>query len=496
MALTRTKSAVIGLAGLTLVGGALAGCSASNNSVTAQNPTLSVSQDGITNDSSVYNPFYVIGSNYAASSTVTVGIYAMGTKTNPIYTQDATSSATGTLSTLIPGEKIAAGDYTAIATVKGTQVATQNFTDQGSRNGALTHVAGAGVPGQFVSPMVVGNNLYVAQSTNGGAIYRWQVNDLPKSPSATPVAVAPTDNWKPSIPANVKMEQIVLDTAKNNIFISKKAMNGSATGGNSVWSYPWSGTSGSGDGTNLAGLPTYGGDGSQAWPGNTAQAAQAYTYAPEHFPKPDGTKNPTGSAIGNGGGVTQIAKSGTNYLYFGSLQSGCVYKQNMTSKQTWAIYCIPSWGANNQNQSIYSLDSDTKGNVYAMYQGSTDNNTIILKIAAGGDGQSSDTIQAAQLTGFARSVGLTVNADGTRIFANGVSMKQYDSQNTNTILEVNSPTWGTPEKPAALTPIATVIPGAYNETWLTGMTLVDKKSNKGDRLYIADNVGGFWIFYL
>jgi hypothetical protein len=168
----------------------------------------------------------------------------------------------------------------------------------------------------------------------------------------------------------------------------------------------------------------------------------------------------------------------------------------MATKQTWAIYCIPSWGAGNQNQSIYSLDNDKAGNIYAMYQGSTDNNTIVLKIVPGGAGQTSDKIQALQLTGFARSVGLAVNADGSRIFADGVAMSQYDTNNTNAILEVNNPTWGTPEKPAANTPIATTIPGAYNETWLTGMTLVDKGGNKGDRLFVADNVSGFWIMYL
>ena len=317
-----------------------------------------MSQDGITNDSSVYKPFYVIGSNYSASSTVTVGIYAIGNQDQPDLHAGRDVIRDWNTFHVDPRREDRCrrlhrnrdrqGHAGRHPELHGSRLAQRRAHACRRRRRSR----------QFVSPMVVGNNLYVAQSTNGGAIYRWQINDLPKSPSATPVAVAPTDNWKPSIPANVKMEQIVLDTAKKNIFISKKAMNGSATGGNSVWSYPWSGTSGSGDGTNLAGLPTYGGDGSQAWPATPPRRLRP-TYAPEHFPKPDGTKNPTGSAIGNGGGVTQIVKSGTNYLYFGSLQSGCVYKQNMTSKQTWAIYCIPSWGANNQNQSIYSLDSDT-----------------------------------------------------------------------------------------------------------------------------------------
>ena len=44
------------------------------------------------------------------------------------------------------------------------------------------------------------------------------------------------------------------------------------------------------------------------------------------------------------------------------------------------VYCIPSWGANNQNQSVYSLAEDGSGNVYAAYQGATDNNTVVLKI--------------------------------------------------------------------------------------------------------------------
>lgn len=355
----------------------------------------------------------------------------------------------------------------------------------------LSHVVTQDGAGAFISPVLRGGNLYIAQSRSGGSIYQWQLSDLPKSPTGgKAVTVQPKSTSTPQIASGVKMEQIAFDANNQNMFISKKSTNG-ADGGNSVWKYPWGSKGTTGSGVNLAGLPTWGGDGAQAWPGNNAAAAIAYTQA--HFPPPAGTMDPTGQAIGNGGGV---ALAGNGFLYFGSLQSGCVYKQNLTTKQTWYVYCIPSWGANNQNQSIYSLDTDKAGNVYAMYQGSTDNNTIVLKIIPGGDGQQSDKISALQITGYARSVGLAVNADGTKIFADGVSMAQYSTHNTNTVLQINNPKWGTPEQPAANTPIATTIPDTYGTPWLTGLNLVDKGGNKGDKVYIADNTSGFWILYL
>lgn len=355
----------------------------------------------------------------------------------------------------------------------------------------ISHVVTAANDGAFLSPVIRSGNLYVAQSKPGGQLYSWQLSDLPKDPTGgSSVVVAPKSVTTPNVAAGVKMEQISFDKNNQNLFIAKKSMGG-ADGGNSVWTYPWDGKQTTGGGTNLAGLPSWGGDGAQAWPGNSADAANAYTTA--HFPPPNGTNSPTQQAIGNGGGVAQ---AGNGFLYFGSLQSGCVYKQNMTTHQTWFVYCIPSWGANNQNQSIYSLDTDKAGNVYAMYQGSTDNNTIILKIIPGGDGQTTDKVSALQVTGYARSTGLAVNADGTQIFADGVSMAQYGDHNTNTILQISNPKWGTTTAPAANTPLATTIPDTYGTPWLTGLNLVDKGGSKGDKVYIADNTSGFWILYL
>lgn len=483
--------ALVGLAAAAVALATMTACSATTNSVAGPQPTLGASQDGTTSDSTVYDPFYLLGANYTANSTVNLAVYQNGTKTNPVLSKDVVIPATGLLKVTV--DTLPVGEYDAYTTLRGSQLAKAQFKDLGTRIKSVTRVNTQSLAGSFASPVTSGGDLLIAQSKSGGGIFRWSLSDLPKAPSTSPVTVDAKSVSVPEMSPNAKMEQISFGNDKKTLFISKKAIDGRQDGGNSVWSYPWSSSATTGAGSNLAGLPSLGGDGSQAWPGNTAQAAIDYTYAAAHFPKPNGSTTPTASAIGNGGGVAQ---AGNGYLYFGSLQSGCVYKQNIGTKQTWAIYCIPSWGSGNQNQSIYSLDNDKNGNIYAMYQGSTDNNTIILKIVPGGPGQTSDKIQALQLTGYARSVGLAVNADGTRIFADGVSMSQYDTNNTNAILEVDNPTWGTPEKPAANTPIATTIPGAYNETWLTGITLVDKGGNKGDRVFVADNVSGFWIMYL
>lgn len=356
----------------------------------------------------------------------------------------------------------------------------------------LTKVTPSTPTGSWMSPLLDGNDLFISQSSPDGNIARWDWKSVPKKPGTVAVTLDPVDKFRPDLADKIKMEQIALDNKSANLLVATKAPNGSVNGGNSVWTYPFAKQQTTGPGTNLAGLPTKGGDGSQAWPGNSAQAAIAYTYAAGHFPKPEGSTQPTTVATGNVGGVAQ-AKNG--FLYFGSMQSGCVYKQNMATSQTWAIYCIPSWGANNQNQSVYSLDDDRDGNVYALYQGSTDNNTIILKIKPGGNGQNSDTIQALQLAGYARSVGLAVTDDGSTIFANGVPMSLYEVNNTNTILTVNKPQWGTPESPTQIKAEAVIVPGAYNETWLTGMTIRDKGGTKNDRLIIGDNVNGFWVYY-
>ncbi len=492
-AMYRIPRAVVGLAAAVVAFALLAACSATSttNSVAGPKPTLAASQDGTTTDSTVYDPFYLLGANYPANATVSLAIYRNGTKTDPVFSKDVTIPATGQLKVTV--DTVPAGEFDAYTTLKGAEQAQAEFKGLGTRTKSVTRVVTQSLAGAFASPVTSGGDLLVAQSKSGGGIFRWSLSDLPKTPPSARVTIDPTSVSVPEMSPNAKMEQISIGNDKKTLFISKKAIDGRQPGGNSVWTYPWQGSATTGTGTNLAGLSSLGGDGSQAWPGNNAQAAIDYTYAPAHFPKPSGSTTPTASAIGNGGGVAQ---AGNGYLYFGSLQSGCVYKQNIATSQTWAIYCIPSWGSGNQNQSIYSLDNDKSGNIYAMYQGSTDNNTIILKIVPGGAGQTSDTIQALQLTGYARSVGLAVNADGTRIFADGVSMSQYDTNNTNAILEIDNPVWGTPEKPSGNTPIATTIPGAYNETWLTGMTLVDKGGNKGDRLFVADNVSGFWIMYL
>lgn len=360
-------------------------------------------------------------------------------------------------------------------------------------SGSIAHVVTKDNTGAFISPVLQSGRIFVAQSKSGGAITSWQISDLPQAGSSSPVVVAPVESSTPDMSGNAKMEQISFAPNNSSLYITKKAINGGQGGANSVWKYDWSSNATKGAGTNLAGLDQPGGDGSQAWPGNNAQAAIDYTYAAGHFPKPNGSTTPTQVAIGNGGGVTE-AKNG--FVYFGSLQSGCVYKQDPKTSQTWAIYCIPSWGAGNQNQSIYSLDDDNNGNIYAMYQGSTDNNTIVLKITPGGAGQTSDKIQALQLDGWARSVGLAVNDDGSKIFADGTSMQQYNEVNTNTLLEVDNPTWGTPEAPSKVKPKATTIPAIGSTPWLTGIGLLDKGGDSGDRVYIADNTNGFWIVYL
>ncbi|MFN8125316.1 MAG: hypothetical protein U0R64_02205 [Candidatus Nanopelagicales bacterium] len=362
-----------------------------------------------------------------------------------------------------------------------------------SAGSTIAHVVTKDGTGSFISPVLQSGRIFIAQSKSGGSITSWQLTDLPKAGSASPVTVAPTDSSIPDMSSNAKMEQIAFTPNNSSLYITKKAINGSQGGANSVWKYDWNSNATKGSGTNLAGLDQPGGDGSQAWPGNNAKAAIDYTYAAGHFPKPDGSTTPTKVAIGNGGGVAQ---AGNGFVYFGSLQSGCVYKQDPKSSQTWAVYCIPSWGAENQNQSIYSLDTDKAGNVYAIYQGATDNNTIILKITPGGAGQTSDKIQAIQLKGWARSIGLAVTADGNRIFADGTSMAQYDQANTNSLLQVDKPTWGTPEAPTQVTPTATQIPAIGSTPWLTGIGLLDKGGSKGDRVYIADNTNGFWIVYL
>lgn len=160
----------------------------------------------------------------------------------------------------------------------------------------------------------------------------------------------------------------------------------------------------------------------------------------------------------------------------------------MNPDSTYAdyVYCIPSWGANNQNQSVYSLAEDTVGNVYAVYQGASNNNTIVLKIKPSGS-QADDTVQAIQVDGWARTVGLAVNTDGSKLFVDGTSMKQYDTNNTNSILQIDDPKWGDVAAPTATKPSSVLtIPG---EPWLNGLAYDEAT----DIVYAADNTGGFWM---
>ncbi len=507
----RSSAVLIGFAGIGLVAAALGGCSATSNSASPNAAaTLHASQDGTTTDTQVYNPFYMVGANYAASTTVTLTIYVNNTKTNPVFSSDVPTSASGALSYLVnPATPIPAGDYDAYTYTKGTttQLAKEDFTDLGPRSGSVAHVVtDAKTPaGAFFSPAIRSNQLYISQSANGGQLYRWPVSKLPTKPSATPVVVAP-ETSAPQVASGVKMEQIAFDSDNKNLFIAKKALNAGNLGGNSVWTYPWDtkNMTTTGAGTNLAGLATSNqGDGYYAWGPNPSGGSIA-AYNAKAFPPPDGTKTPTQVAIGNGGGVTETSftngKTATNYLYFGSLQSGCVYKQNMTTQQTWVDYCIPSLGVGNYNQSVYSLDTDKAGNVYAMWQGSQDNNTIIMKIVPGGDGQTTDKLQTLQIKNYMLSSGMAVNTDGTRIFADGSQTigGAAPTVNADTILELDNPVWGavgSPDKPAGNTPIATQLPQSVSP-WLTGLNLVDKSGNKGDKVYIADNNNGFWMFFL
>ena len=273
----------------------------------------------------------------------------------------------------------------------------------------------------------------------------------------------PAASWQPSMPAGIKMEQINFNNAGDQLLITKKAKDINATGGNSVFSY----TYGSGDGKQLVGNIEPAGNGYYTWgpgagpdtdPHNTAEGA--FKYTSKAFP----TTTPTKVSIGDGGGVVQASNG---WYYFGSLQSGCVYK--MKEDASWAtyVYRIPSWGANNQNQSVYSLAEDGSGNVYAAYQGATDNNTVVLKITPSGS-DNADAVSAIQVAGWARTTGLAVNSAGSKVFVDGTSMKQYNTNNTNSILAIDAPKWGDVKAPTATTPGSVVtIPG---EPWLTGIT--------------------------
>ncbi|MEI8081827.1 MAG: hypothetical protein WCI74_08285 [Actinomycetes bacterium] len=209
----------------------------------------------------------------------------------------------------------------------------------------------------------------------------------------------------------------------------------------------------------------------------------ADAYTTKNLP----TTIPSAVSIGDGGGVVQAANG---FYYFGSLQSGCIYKESSAADWETYVYCIPSWGAGGDNAATYSLAEDNSGHVYAIYQGTTDNNTIILRVTP--NGTSTDTVEALQLTAYARSVALAVSADGSRLWADGVSMTQYESSNANAILQIANPVWGSPVAPTPTKATATTLPGSAAEIWLMGMTY-DQANNT---LIIADNSGGFYLDFL
>jgi hypothetical protein len=189
--------------------------------------------------------------------------------------------------------------------------------------------------------------------------------------------------------------------------------------------------------------------------GRAANAKAANEYMSSNFPVSSAKELQTVS-IGDGAGVLQ-AKN--NWYYFSSLQSGCVY----------------------------SLAEDAKGNVYAVYQGSADNNTIVLKIDP--NGKKDDTVQAMQVTGYAPTKGLAVNSDTSKVWVTGVSMDNYSKINGNAIVTVTNPQWGSVEKPTANKSEAVTVDPPH---WLTRLAY-DEKRNV---IYAGDFTGGYWIDFL
>lgn len=476
---------------------ALVGCSNSSsgqqnaqNAVAAGNSSLVVSQDGVVdpgNDPKVYSPFFLQGKNYLPSIAVTVTI--VDKASTPVATIEETATPQGTINTQV-NKNLPAGQYTATSKQPGTSdTASRKFqVVVAPRTPGLTRVTTAsGQPGAMASPTINNGTVYVAQSAPGGAVFGWDPAALPKNGGIAIATVASKSTWVPKIPDNVVMKQLSFDNSGQNALVSKKAKNVNAVGGNSVWSYPF----GSEDaGTNLIGNQAAGGNGYYLWgpgapagqgtPHNTAEGANNYTS--KAFP----TDKPTEAGIGDGGGVIQ-AKN--NWYYYSSLQSGCVYKQNPEKTWTNTVYCLPTWGPGNNNYSSYQLAEDGVGNVYATYYGSAGVNTIVLKITPSGNNDA-DAVGAIQLAGWTRTAGLTANAAGTKFFLNGVPAANYNDFNTNTILQVNLPTWGTPDKPTQITPAATTV--APKGSWLNG-TWYDEANNI---VYVADNGGGFWMDFL
>lgn len=483
----------------------LAGCGAAANQVASpKDATIVVSQDGKSDpglNPKVNVPFYINGSKFDANKNVTVNFYAGATaKGKKIWSTSTKSDANGGF-VLQVSFNFAYGQYAVSANADGE---SPDATFQAiTPNGGLTHVtsAKAGTTG-MISPVVNGGNLYIAQSKSGGQIYNWPVKALPTKPASAVTNIEPDGQWQPNMPANIKMEQIAFTNNSKQLLVSKKAMNVNTSGGNSVWSYTYGET---GTGTQLAGITEpQQGDGYYLWgPNPSAEKIAAYNKA--HYPVTTkaGSTPTAGSlaAIGNGGGVLQAAGS-KGYYYYASLQSGCVYKESTDGSYSNVVYCIPSLGYHNQNQSIYALDEDNAGNVYAVYQGSTDgtstaDNTIILKITPS-KSTAADKVQALQVPGWSRTTGIAITNNGNTIWIDGTSNEQYNTYNTNSILQLTDLEWGDPataSNPTAVLPqiqpdeVITLDPST--NPWLTGMTFDDK----GDVLYIADNNSGFWMFF-
>ena len=346
-----------------------------------------------------------------------------------------------------------------------------------------------GVPTGLLSVDTLKTDVYFAQSGLGGSIYTWRLKDLPKSATGS-AGVKPSGSWKPPLPDKVKMEGIAFSDkkgqGKDDILITRKATNVNATGGNSVWSYDY----GADEGQHLAGNTAPAGNGYYTWgpagswkPLNSAGGAINYT---EHnFP----TDAPTKVSIGDGGGVV---RADNGYLYYGSLQSGCVYKQDEQNNTAESVHCTTSWGSGGQNASIYALTEDDAGHVYAAYQGAKDIGTTILRITPGG--AKPDTVEAIQLDGYLRTAGVAVSPDGAQLWAGGIDVARADTTQPDLLLSVKDPTWGTPESPGRPTPNISEVPG--EAVWLNGMLYFDKKNpNLSDVLLIANNSGGFFMVF-
>ncbi len=480
-----SRVVVVGMSVL-LVGGT-AGCASTSQDVNGPKPsdaTLVVSQDGKSNpgpNPKVTIPFYITGAKFDANQDVKLQFYAgTDTKGKKLFKTQVKAGADGSFNTQIT-TSLAIGQYAVEGDSQGEKT-EQKFQVSKARTPGTVKVTSGGGPGALMSPTIANGNLYVAQSQSKGSIYQWSQGSLPSSAAAPTATVVPSASWVPSMPDNIKMEQINFNNAGDQILITKKAKDINATGGNSVFSY----TYGSGEGNQLAGNTAPAGNGYYTWgngagpdtqPHNTAEGA--FKYTSKAFP----TSTPKAVSIGDGGGVVQESNG---WYYFGSLQSGCVYKMKQDGSWATFVYCIPSWGANNQNSSVYSLAEDGQGNVYAVYQGSTDNNTIVLKIKPSGS-EAADAVSAIQVAGWARTVGLAVNSAGTKLFINGTSMEQYSSKNTNAILQIDDPKWADAKAPTATKPTSVVaIPG---DPWLNGLAY-DEAS---DVVYVADNTGGFYM---